>query len=81
MLVLATGNTWSGPIEIPTEETALKEHLATWRARIEKAKSVLFVGGGIVSAEWAAEILDFHKVSVICRARGLSTQIDQVSLV
>ena len=49
VLILATGSRWAGAINFPREEVALKEHLKTWRTKIEKAKSIVFVGGGIVA--------------------------------
>ena len=65
VLVLATGNKWPGAIDFPKEEGELKEHLGKWRAKIEKARSIVFVGGGLVGVEWAAEVLDFHQVSLV----------------
>ncbi|RXW20583.1 hypothetical protein EST38_g5269 [Candolleomyces aberdarensis] len=62
VLVLATGNKWTGPIAIPaTSQEEVKKHLDSWRAKIEKAKSIVLVGGGIVGVELSGEIAHFHK--------------------
>jgi NADH dehydrogenase FAD-containing subunit len=51
VLLLATGNIWTGPTAIPaTSQEEVKKHLDLWRGRIEKAKSIVLVGGGIVGA-------------------------------
>ena len=51
VLLLATGNIWTGPVAIPaTSQEEVKKHLDLWRGRIEKAKSIVLVGGGIVGA-------------------------------
>jgi NADH dehydrogenase FAD-containing subunit len=48
VLVLTPGNKWNGPFNFPTEQSALQSHIESWRAKIEKARSIVLVGGGAV---------------------------------
>lgn len=47
-LVIATGSTWVGHLAFPNEETALKEHVSSWREKIRDAQHIVIAGGGAV---------------------------------
>ncbi|TFK24562.1 FAD/NAD(P)-binding domain-containing protein [Coprinopsis marcescibilis] len=68
VLVLATGNTWPGALNLPEEEAKAVESLKAWRAKFEKATDVVLVGGGAVGIEYAGELKDFFptkKVTIV----------------
>ncbi|KAH6904122.1 hypothetical protein BKA70DRAFT_1297126 [Coprinopsis sp. MPI-PUGE-AT-0042] len=69
ILVLATGNTWNGPLNLPDGDFSnSKAYLDEWRERFKVAKDVVLIGGGSVGIEYAGEILDFYpgtKVTVV----------------
>ncbi|KAF5318334.1 hypothetical protein D9611_014247 [Ephemerocybe angulata] len=72
VLVLATGSKWPGPFELPTGGEKLQSHIDSWRAKIEKAQSIVLVGAGAVGIEFAGEISDFYKgknVSIVHNGR------------
>ena len=48
ILVLAPGNTWSGPLDFPDGKEAVLEHIHQWQEKFASAKSVVMVGGGAV---------------------------------
>lgn len=48
ILVLAPGNTWSGPINFPDSQEETLAHIEAWRKKFQDAKSVVVVGGGAV---------------------------------
>lgn len=48
VLVLTPGNKWPGPLDFPTDQTELQRHIDSWRAKIEKAKSIVLIGAGAV---------------------------------
>lgn len=48
-LVLALGSQWPAPMNFDyTTDENVKEHIETWRDRIDKANSVTIIGGGAV---------------------------------
>ena len=47
-LVLATGSTWDGPLDLPLAKVDASEAVLAQRAQYRSAKSVLIVGGGAV---------------------------------
>lgn len=47
-LVLATGSTWEGPLDLPLAKVDASEAVLAQRAQYRAAKSVLIVGGGAV---------------------------------
>ena len=47
-LVLATGSVWESILEFPGDQAGSKAWTATWRAKFEKAESIVLVGGGVV---------------------------------
>ncbi|KAH6916251.1 hypothetical protein BKA70DRAFT_1368461 [Coprinopsis sp. MPI-PUGE-AT-0042] len=71
VLVLATGNTWTGPMNYPEADfLGTKSHLDYWRYKFGTAKNVVIVGGGVVGMELAGEIKDFYpdtEVTIIQR--------------
>jgi apoptosis-inducing factor 2 len=48
ILVIATGNRWEGPSNLPFTKSEIKEHFGGWRSRIGKANNVIIAGGGAV---------------------------------
>ncbi|KAH6916250.1 hypothetical protein BKA70DRAFT_1255135 [Coprinopsis sp. MPI-PUGE-AT-0042] len=71
VLILATGSTWNGPLDIPEADSeAAKAHLDSWRHKFSNAKNVVLIGGGAVGLELAGEIRDFYpdtKVTIVHR--------------
>ncbi|KAJ3518632.1 hypothetical protein NMY22_g13576 [Coprinellus aureogranulatus] len=59
VLVLAPGSLWEGPLALPDEPEEVLQHINAWRAKFEKADSILLAGGGSVGIEMAGEIKDF----------------------
>ncbi|KAG8904173.1 hypothetical protein FRB99_002121 [Tulasnella sp. 403] len=59
-LVLATGTTWNGPLNLPHDPTATQQWLAEWRSKFSRADNIVIVGGGAVGVEMAGEIRHFH---------------------
>lgn len=49
VLVLATGNHWSGPFAFPDEIKEVVDNLKSWRAKFRKANDIVLVGGGVVA--------------------------------
>lgn len=45
-LVVATGNSWAGPINFPETEADVRAHINSWRNKYEKAAHVVIIGGG-----------------------------------
>src|SRR5690606_8869702 len=48
VLVLATGNLWNGPMDIPDDKKGIQGLFDSWRAKFEKAQNIGLVGGGAV---------------------------------
>ena len=48
VLVLAPGSLWEGPLGLPDQPEEVTQHINEWRAKIEKADSILLAGGGSV---------------------------------
>jgi len=48
-LVLATGSSWEGHLAYPSEKAEAATWSASWRAKFEKAESIVLVGGGAIS--------------------------------
>lgn len=48
-LVLATGLSWSGPLDFPDATADVHASIATWRQKYTTAKEIVFVGGGAVA--------------------------------
>ncbi|KAF8198630.1 hypothetical protein BJ912DRAFT_952153 [Pholiota molesta] len=59
-LVIATGSTWVGHLAFPNEETALREHVSSWREKIRDAQRIVIAGGGAVGIEVSGEIKDSY---------------------
>ncbi|EDR06302.1 uncharacterized protein LACBIDRAFT_294694 [Laccaria bicolor S238N-H82] len=58
VLVLATGSTWEGPINLPDDEEEELASIKASRKEFEKARNVVLVGGGAIAIEFAGEIKD-----------------------
>ncbi|KAH7886107.1 hypothetical protein F5I97DRAFT_1809211 [Phlebopus sp. FC_14] len=74
ILVLATGATFRGPLDIPEHEQDVMPHVNAWRAKFANAKHVVLAGGGAVGIELAGEIKDEHpdtKVTIVQGDRKL----------
>ncbi|KAI0365682.1 FAD/NAD(P)-binding domain-containing protein [Pilatotrama ljubarskyi] len=56
VLVLATGNSWPGPLHFPDAVEDLRLHVSDWRHRFQEAKHIVIVGGGAVGIETAGEV-------------------------
>jgi NAD(P)H-nitrite reductase large subunit len=48
VLVVAPGSLWEGPLGLPDEPEEVTQHINEWRAKIERADSILLAGGGSV---------------------------------
>jgi apoptosis-inducing factor 2 len=48
ILVIATGSNWEGPSDLPYTNNEIKDFMASWRNKIEKADNIIVVGGGSV---------------------------------
>ncbi|PCH40529.1 FAD/NAD(P)-binding domain-containing protein [Wolfiporia cocos MD-104 SS10] len=67
-LILATGSTWSGPLDFPEAGADVQAHIREWRDKVERAKDIFIVGGGAVGIEYAGEIRDIFpdkKITII----------------
>jgi NADPH-dependent 2,4-dienoyl-CoA reductase/sulfur reductase-like enzyme len=70
-LVVATGSTWSGPINFPDGDAPLKEHLKRWRDKFSGASGVVIVGGGAVgigASNFTSSSQKYYDGSIIIRA-------------
>ncbi|KAF5332182.1 hypothetical protein D9611_008133 [Ephemerocybe angulata] len=54
VLVVVPGSIWKGPLNLHEEPSAILEHINAWRAKIEKADSILLVGGGAVGITYGS---------------------------
>ncbi|KAF9476817.1 FAD/NAD(P)-binding domain-containing protein [Pholiota conissans] len=59
-LVIATGSSWVGHLAFPNKETEFKEHVSSWRKKIQDAQHIVIVGGGAVGIEVSGEIKDSY---------------------
>lgn len=72
VLILATGSKWTGPLAIPvTSQEEVKKHLDSWRGRIEKASSIVLVGGGIVGVGECFRAIRFLGLALTSSCRTL----------
>ncbi|KAK0466346.1 uncharacterized protein EV420DRAFT_1511174 [Desarmillaria tabescens] len=68
VLILATGSTWSGPLDFPNSKGDISAFLTSERSRFQDANDIVLVGGGSVGIEYAGEIKDIwpnKKVTII----------------
>ncbi|EFI27389.1 hypothetical protein CC1G_14860 [Coprinopsis cinerea okayama7 len=72
VLVLATGNLWNGPMDIPDDKKGIQGLFDSWRAKFEKAQNIVLVGGGAVGIEYAGEIKDFFPTKKVTIVQGES---------
>ncbi|KAJ7154049.1 FAD/NAD(P)-binding domain-containing protein [Mycena filopes] len=75
VLVLATGSTWEGPLDLPDSKEAVSTFIAESRAQFKKAQKIILVGGGAVGIEIAGEIKDVwpeKKVTIVHGASGVT---------
>ncbi|KAG8720397.1 hypothetical protein FRC08_000344 [Ceratobasidium sp. 394] len=73
-LVLATGSTWEGPLNLPPAKVDAVETVLAQRTQYRSSQSVLIVGGGAVGIELAGELresLPHVKVNLVHRGRAL----------
>ncbi|KAH9947019.1 hypothetical protein B0H21DRAFT_692666 [Amylocystis lapponica] len=57
-LVLASGFSWTGPLDFPATDAEVRAHIAQWRRRYAEAGHVVLIGGGAVGIETAGELRD-----------------------
>ncbi|KAL6306197.1 hypothetical protein BKA93DRAFT_729915 [Sparassis latifolia] len=57
-LALASGSSWSGPLDFPTTDSEIREHIKEWRLKYGNAKHIVLIGGGAVGIETAGELRD-----------------------
>ncbi|KDR72483.1 hypothetical protein GALMADRAFT_73843 [Galerina marginata CBS 339.88] len=60
VVVVSTGSTWVGHLAFPNDETGFKEHVKTWRKKIEDSQNIVIAGGGAVGIEMSGEIKDAY---------------------
>jgi NADH dehydrogenase FAD-containing subunit len=63
-VILATGATYTSPISPTPQQLTLVDRYHGWKEahqRLQKAKSVIILGGGAIGVELAAEIVDFSR--------------------
>lgn len=48
ILILAPGNRWEGPLDLPNTKAEADEVINSWRSRFAKAENIVLVGGGAV---------------------------------
>ncbi|TFK21365.1 FAD/NAD(P)-binding domain-containing protein [Coprinopsis marcescibilis] len=60
LLVVATGCTWEGPLDLPGAKDEEKKWVDEWREKFAAAEDVVIVGGGSVGIEFAGEIRDLE---------------------
>ncbi|KAG9099535.1 hypothetical protein FRC06_005179 [Ceratobasidium sp. 370] len=73
-LILATGSTWEGPLNLPPAKVDAIEAVLAQRTQYRSSQSVLIVGGGAVGIELAGELreaLPHVKVNLVHRGRAL----------
>ncbi|KAG9124873.1 hypothetical protein FRC07_009936 [Ceratobasidium sp. 392] len=76
-LVLATGSSWNGALDLPNSKAEAVEHFKSFRKRLAAAEHVLIIGGGAVGIEYAGEICHFapeKKVTIIHAQKELMNQ-------
>ncbi|CAL1709321.1 unnamed protein product [Somion occarium] len=78
VLALATGSTWSGPLNFPQSDAEVIASINDWRNKIANAKHVVVVGGGAVGIEIAGEIKDTYpkkKVTLVHSEKQLLNDV------
>ncbi|PPR01331.1 hypothetical protein CVT24_006333 [Panaeolus cyanescens] len=78
ILIVATGNTWEGPLVLPNGRKDAINHIKEWRNQIKSAKGIAIVGGGPVGAELAGEIRDVYKdkkITIVHREERLFSSV------
>ncbi|KAJ7154055.1 FAD/NAD(P)-binding domain-containing protein [Mycena filopes] len=68
VLVLATGSSWEGPLDLPDNYEVVPGFITECRAQFKKAENIILVGGGAVGIEIAGEIKDVwpeKKVTIV----------------
>jgi len=58
--VVATGSTFVGHLAFPNDEAGFKEHVKSWRKKINDAQDIIIAGGGAVGIEMSGEIKDAY---------------------
>lgn len=48
VLVVATGSCWLGHLAFPNDELAFREHISSWREKINTSQNIVIAGGGAV---------------------------------
>jgi len=78
VLVLTPGSVWNGAIAFPTEKDEVTPWLKQWRSKYQKAKHIVFVGGGAVGIESAGEIKDQFPQKRVTIVQGGSMLVNNI---
>ncbi|KAG8709681.1 hypothetical protein FRC09_000520 [Ceratobasidium sp. 395] len=76
-LVLATGSSWNGSLNLPDSRADAIKHFRSFRKQLATADNVLIIGGGAVGIEYAGELRHFapeKKVTIIHAQKELMNQ-------